>query len=108
MMNLLWSFLILPLFVLWLFATACLPHLENKESAPLWRKVLCTIGYWYDIVVDSTIGYVIFGFQWLGKFSTLTRRLKMNVQGEGYRGKLARFFCWIIEKIPGGKGHCDG
>ena len=106
MISLLWWFIIIPLFVLWLFATACLPYLEQKETAPLWRKALCWAGYIYDILFDTIVGYVIFGFQWLGRPGTLTRRLKANVQGEGYRGGLARVLCTIIEKISGGEGHC--
>lgn len=106
MINFLWSFILIPLFVLWLFATICIPHLEhNREEEPLWRKVLCMIAYYYDILFNITVGTLIFG-QWV--WGTLTRRLKLNVQGEGYRGKLARLLCFLISKIPGGEGHCDG
>lgn len=93
-------------FILWLFAAACIPHLENKDQAPAWRKLLCEIGYLYDLGYDTLVGRFLF-WEPTSQIGTLTRRLKRNKNSDGWRGKEAAFFCWLISLIRGGAGHCE-
>lgn len=105
-------------FLLWLLASACIPHLDKKATAPTWRKILCWTAYVYDVIYSTTIGTLLF-WEWPAQHKTviglriythrlepLTTRLKRHYRVGGYRGNLARILCGIIDRIPGGTGHC--
>ena len=107
---------------LWIgFTTLMLLKRRSETHAwPLWVvKILRSLffpGFIYDCWFNTRYGTILFlefpptsvinikGLKIKHRFEPLTSRLKRHYQISGWRGNLARVFCWPVQKID--KQHC--
>lgn len=108
----------------WLYAVFALlmilKRYAEKHAWPKWSvktlRVLFSVGYVYDCWYSSRFGTLVFlelspvrvihvmGLKIRHRFEPLTSRLKRHYKMQGWRGNIARLYCWLIHKVD--KGHC--
>lgn len=112
----------------WLFVVALvlqgLKQYAERNAGPKWLvkllRILYVPAYGYDVFYSSIFPVVsvlfweipprrktrILGRSVTHRLEPLTRRLQRHYHVAGYRGNVARAFCWLIQKLPGWGDHC--